>query len=113
MTAHCRPSLLLTPFTKGEIPSPPLLHPQQGEVGEGGRGAGAADPLPPTAAPAAGGGRRREGEGGGGRGLVLQIPSPPLLHLQHWEVGERGGRGRGAGATDPLPPPCCTRSRGR
>ncbi|CAI5504517.1 unnamed protein product, partial [Closterium sp. Naga37s-1] len=34
-----------------------------------------------------------EGEGGGRGGLVLQIPSPPLLHPQQGDGGEGGGRG--------------------
>ncbi|CAI7729292.1 unnamed protein product [Closterium sp. NIES-54] len=42
-------------------------------------------------------GMEEKGEGVGG--LVLQIPSPPLLHPQQ----EDGGEG-GAGAADPLPP---------
>ncbi|CAI7894704.1 unnamed protein product [Closterium sp. NIES-53] len=74
-----------------QIPSLPLLHPQQGDGGEGGGGgAGAADPFlpppypprsshphspPPLLHPQQGDG----GEGGAG-GLVLQIPSRPLLH---------------------------------
>ncbi|CAI5519796.1 unnamed protein product [Closterium sp. Naga37s-1] len=60
-----------------QIPSPPLLHPQQGDGGEGGGGggrwgAGAADPLPPPCCTRS---RGMEEKGGGWGGLVLQIPS--------------------------------------
>ncbi|CAI7863205.1 unnamed protein product [Closterium sp. NIES-53] len=75
----------------------PIPSPQ--EKGGGG-GAGAADPLPPLLHPQQGDG----GEGGCGGGLVLQIPSPPLLHPHQGDGGEGGGRE--AGAADPfLPPP--------
>ncbi|CAI7888585.1 unnamed protein product [Closterium sp. NIES-54] len=91
-----------------QIPSPPLLHPQQGDGGEGGGGgAGAADPFlpppltskipptpypPPTAAPAAGGWRRRGGEGAG-----AADPLPPT-------AAPAAGGWRRRGGLPPLPP---------
>ncbi|CAI7838999.1 unnamed protein product [Closterium sp. NIES-53] len=63
----------LTPATS--IPSPPLLHPQLRDGGEGGAG-----------------------------GLVLQIPSPPLLHPQQGDGGE-GGAGGPSAADPFLSPP--------
>ncbi|CAI7874495.1 unnamed protein product [Closterium sp. NIES-53] len=59
----------------------------------------------------------QEGQRADGGGLVLQIPSPPLLHPQQGDGGEVGGGGRGAGGglvlqipsttslTSKLPPP--------
>ncbi|CAI7892830.1 unnamed protein product [Closterium sp. NIES-53] len=67
-------------FTHTRYPHtlPPLLHPQQGDGGEGGAG-----------------------------GLELQIPSPPLLHPQQGNGGEGGGAGGLVGGRRPRrhPPP--------
>ncbi|CAI5519826.1 unnamed protein product [Closterium sp. Naga37s-1] len=69
-------------------------------------GAGAADPLLPPPEPPSSPPFPTQGEGGGRGGLVLQIPSPPLLHPQQGEVGEGGG---GGGWCCRSPPPhCCS-----
>ncbi|CAI5512713.1 unnamed protein product [Closterium sp. Naga37s-1] len=101
--ARSRPgySRLATPATP--IPSPPLLHSQQRDRGEGGGREGGLElqiPSPPLPHPQQGdGGERGGGRGGGGGGAVQeplgrqQVPSPPLLHPQQGEVEEGGGGG--------------------